>query len=342
MARKSAAVAAAALLGLACVTTAGTSASAQEETFFRIGTGSTGGTYFPIGGLIANVISNPPGARPCDKGGSCGPRGLIAFAQSTAGSVANVEGIREGRLESGLVQADIAHWAYKGARIFRGKGKRVEKLRAIANLYPEQVQLIVRRDSKIKSVAALRGKRVSLGLKDSGTRVDAEIILRAHGLGARSIRPRYLNPGPAGQALRDGKLDAFFLVAGTPAAAVSELANGTPIALVPITGRRVERLLKRYPFFSAGLIPADVYNGVAAVETLNVGAQWVVAADQPDDLVYAITRALWHKNARAILDAGHPKGKTIVLKNAIKGLGIPLHPGAARFYREEGLITDGG
>lgn len=335
-------MAAAALFGLACVGSAGAPASAQEETFFRIGTGSTGGTYFPIGGLIANVISNPPGARPCDKGGSCGPKGLIAFAQSTAGSVANVEGIREGRLESGLVQADIAHWAYKGEHIFRGKGKRVEKLRAIANLYSEQIQLVVRSESKITSVARLRGKRVSLGRQDSGTRVDAEIILRAHGLSRRSIRPQFLNPGPAGQALRDGKLDAFFVVAGTPTAAVAELANSTAIRLVPIAGPRVTRMLKRYPFFSAGSIPAGIYKGVAEVETLNVGAQWVVAADQPDDLVYAITRALWHKNARAILDAGHPKGKAVVLKNALKGLGIPLHPGAARFYREEGLITDGG
>ena len=141
---------------------------AQEMTFFRIGTGSTGGTYFPIGGLIANAISNPPGARPCDRGGSCGPMGLIAVAQSTDGSIANVEAIRAGRLESGLAQADIAYWAYKGLRVFKGKGKQVEKLRAIANLYPEAVHVVVRRDAKIAKIADLRGKRVSLGPRDSG------------------------------------------------------------------------------------------------------------------------------------------------------------------------------
>jgi TRAP transporter TAXI family solute receptor len=316
----------------------------QAIKFFRIGTGSTGGTYHPIGGLIASAISNPPGARPCDRGGACGPEGLIAVAQSTGGSVANVEAIRDGKLESGLAQADIAYWAYKGERIFHGKGKRVANLRAIANLYPEAVHLVVRKDAKIAKVQDLRGKRVSLGPKDSGTRVDAEIILRAFGLTTKSIKAQYLGPGPSADALREGKLDAIFLVAGPPAQAIVTLAGSTEIALVPITGKRVERLRKRYPFFSEGVIPAGAYKNTGDIETLTVGAQWVVSADVPEDLVYAITRALWHQNARRLLDEGHPEGRNIKLETALKGLGVPLHPGAARYYREVGLLdgADGG
>ncbi|MDH3235940.1 MAG: TAXI family TRAP transporter solute-binding subunit [Alphaproteobacteria bacterium] len=311
----------------------------QSIKFFRIGTGSTGGTYHPIGGLIASTISNPPGARPCDRGGACGPEGLIAVAQSTGGSVANVEAIRDGRLESGLAQADIAYWAHKGEHIFRRKGKKVGNLRAIANLYPEAVHLVVRRDAKITKVADLRGKRVSLGPRDSGTRVDAEIILRAHGITTRGIKAQYLAPGPSADALREGKLDAIFLVAGPPAQAIVTLANSTEIALIPITGKRVDRLRKRYPFFSRGVIPAGAYKNAGDIETLTVGAQWVVSANVPDDLVHAITRALWHQNSRRLLDDGHPEGRNIKLETALKGLGVPLHPGAARYYREAGVLN---
>jgi len=306
--------------------------------FFRIGTGSTGGTYHPIGGLIASAISNPPGARPCDRGGACGPEGLIAVAQSTGGSVANVEAIRDGQLESGLAQADIAYWAYKGEQVFRKKGKRVEKLRAIANLYPEAVHLVVRKDAKITRIEDLRGKRVSLGPKDSGTRVDAEIILRAYGLTPKSIKAEYLGPGPSADALREGKLDAMFLVAGPPAQAITTLAGSTEIALIPISGKQAERLRKRYPFFSSGVIPAGAYKNDGEIETLTVGAQWVVSADVPEDLVYAITRAFWHKNVRQTIDDGHPEGRNIRLATALKGLGVPLHPGAARYYREAGIL----
>jgi len=315
---------------------------AQEVKFFRIGTGSTGGTYFPIGGLIANAISNPPGARPCDRGGSCGPEGLIAVAQSTDGSVANVEAIKDGRLESGLAQADIAYWAYKGEQVFRRKGKKVAKLRAIANLYPEAVHVVVRKDAKITKLADLRGKRVSLGRKNSGTRVEAEIILRAHGLTTRNIKAQYMGPGPSADALRAGTLDAFILVAGPPARAISELAASTPIALIPINGKRTARLLKRYPFLSRGVIPAGAYRNEEPIATLTVGAQFVVSADVPADLVHAITRALWHKNTRALLDDGHPEGRNIRLRSALTGIGIPLHPGAERYYREAGVLDADG
>lgn len=305
--------------------------------YFRIGTGATGGTYFPIGGLLANAISRPAGSRPCDRGGSCGVAGLIAVAQSTDGSVANVDAIAAGRLESGLSQSDVAYWAYHGSGIYRKKG-RVAGLRAIANLYSESLHLVVRRGAGIVRVADLRGKRVSVGPKESGTRVDAGIVLEAHGLHARDLEIRFLKPGPAGDRLRDGDLDAFFFVAGTPAAAIADLAEHNDIALVPISAPDARRINSRFPFLSAGIIPAGVYRGVGRTSTLTVGAQWVVGARVDEATVYGITRALWHENTRRLLDRGHAEGRSIRLERALDGIGIPLHPGAARYYREIGRI----
>lgn len=312
-------------------------AETPKSTFFRIGTGSTGGTYFPIGGLLANAISNPAGSRPCDRGGSCGVPGLIAVAQSTEGSVANVDAIAAGSLESGLSQSDIAYWAYHGTGIYRNKGK-VGGLRAIANLYPESLHLVVRRGAGIRRVADLRGKRVSVGPRKSGTRVDAGIVLQAFGLNAADLDLRFLKPGPAGDRLRAGELDAFFFVAGTPAAAIAELAEHTEIALVPINQPDALRISIRFPFLSQGAIPAGVYKGVGRTPTLTVGAQWVVGAWVDEAIVYGITKALWHENTRRLLDRGHAEGRSIRLESALDGIAIPLHPGAARYYREIGRI----
>ncbi|MDJ0951368.1 MAG: TAXI family TRAP transporter solute-binding subunit [Alphaproteobacteria bacterium] len=313
--------------------------AAQETGFFRIATGSTGGTYFPIGGLIANAVSSPPGSRACEDGGSCGVPGLIAAAISTTGSVANVEAVAKGTIESGLSQADVAFWAFSGTGIYRKK-KPLDDLRAIANLYPESVHLVVRADSGIKSVADLKGKRVAVGEEGSGTLVDAEIILRAYGLSRRNIKASYVKPGPASDLLAEGKLDGMFFVAGAPAGAVQDLARRTEIRLVSIAGDKADALIKRYRFFARGRIDADIYEGVAGAETVTVGAQWVTSAAIEEDLVYALTRSLWHDTTRKLLDRGHPKGKQILLENAIDGVAIPLHPGAARYYSEIGLLSD--
>jgi uncharacterized protein len=150
------AVAVLAVAGIAAGTLA-----AQEMKFFRIGTGGTAGTYFPIGGLLANAISNPPGSRSCEEGGSCGVSGLVATALASNGSVANINGIGSGALESGFSQSDVNYWAYTGTGIFKDQGK-VEKLRAIANLYPESIHLVARADAGVQAVEDLAGKRVSL------------------------------------------------------------------------------------------------------------------------------------------------------------------------------------
>jgi TRAP transporter TAXI family solute receptor len=326
---------AAALLAL-CAATTGL-APAQEMRFFRIGTGGVAGTYYPIGGLIADIISNPPGARPCDKGGSCGVPGLVAIAQSSNGAVANVDAIASGNLESGFAQSDVAYWAYTGTGIYAGQG-RVENLRAIANLYPESVHIVARQGSGITSVRDLKGKRVSLDEPGSGTLVDARIILEAFGVSETELTVHYVKQTQAVVMIEEGQLDAFVIVAGYPTGAVSEMCAASGCELVPITGPEVDALLERYPFFTRDRIPAQTYPGVGETATLSVGAQWLVGAEIDEELVYGITKALWHENARKLLDTGHSKAREITLQTALDGIAIPLHPGAERYYREVNLI----
>jgi len=253
------------------------SAAAQDIQYHRIGTGSTAGTYFPIGGIIAGAISKPPGSRDCEVGGSCGVPGLIAVAQSTAGSVANVMGIAEGTLESGLCQADISYWAYNGKGAFAKTGP-IDKLRAVANLFPEAVHVVVRRGAGIATLAELRGKRVSIDREGSGSRVDALLILEAFGLNLGDIEAEALAAGEAADRLRAGELDAFIMVVGTPATAVVGLAEDSLIALLPVAGPEAQGLREKYPFFHEDRIEAGTYFNLPATTTLSVGAQWLVSA----------------------------------------------------------------
>ena len=310
---------------------------AQDLRFFRIGTGAPGGTYHPIGGVISNAISNPPGSRPCDKGGSCGVPGFIASATSTQGSIDNVKAIGAGTLESGFSQADIAYWAFRGLGPFAETGG-ITNLRAIANLFPESVHVVARRDSGIASISDLRGKRVSLGEDGSGTMVEAWAILDVFGLKKGDLSVTYLKPVSASIQLREGKIDAYFIVAGAPIGAIQELSRSLEITLIPIVGGEAEILLKRFPFFDSGVIPAGVYEGVPETFTIRLGAQWLVAAETDADLVYGITRALWHEETGKLLAGAHRLGEDIALTSSLDGIAVPLHPGAARYYFEVGVL----
>jgi len=327
----------AAALGAALLGGLATAAVAQDLKFFTIGTGGTAYTYYPVGGVIANAISKPPGSRACDAGGSCGVDGLIASAVSSRGSVDNINAIVSGLRDSGFAQSDVAYWAYTGTGTMAGKPPATD-LRAIAALFPEHIHLVALKGSGINSVADLKGKRVSLDEPGSGTYVDANLILAANGLKKGDVRAEALKGGAASSALRNGKIDAFFVVAGYPTGSLVELASAVPIKLVPIDGAGAKALTDKYGFFSASDIPAGTYKGVGAVTTVAVGAQWLTSAKEPEELIYQITKALWNDKTRKLLDVGHAKGKMITLATALDGIGIPLHPGAKRYYKEVGLI----
>lgn len=311
--------------------------AAQDLKFFTIGTGGTAFTYYPVGGVIANAISKPPGSRECDAGGSCGVDGLIASAVSSRGSVDNVNAIISGLRNSGFAQSDVAYWAYTGTGTMEGQEPATE-LRTIAALFEEHIHLVALADSGINSVADLKGKRVSLDEPGSGTRVDALLIMEANGLTEDMLTAEELKGNAAAEALRNGKIDAFFAVAGYPTGAVVELASAADIKLVPIDGDGAAALTEKYGFFASSDIPEGTYEGVAATTTVAVGAQWFTSATEDDDLIYEITKALWNEKSRKLLDVGHAKGKTITTDSALNGIGVPLHAGAERFYKEAGLM----
>lgn len=297
-------------------------ASAQQ--FFRIGTGGTAGTYYPIGGMIANAVSQPGK--------------IVATAQATSGSLGNVNGIVGGAMESGFSQSDVATWAQKGTGIFEGKPN-VPGLRMIANLYPESLHIVVKKGSGFKSVADLKGKRVALDEPGSGTLINARLVLAAYGLKESDIRPEYIKPNQAGDKMKDGSLDAFFFTGGAPAGAIAELAtSGSGIELLPIDGAQADSLRASSPFFAVDSIAAETYKGVAAVKTLAVGAQWVTSDKADTETVYQITKSLFSEATQKTLAAGHAKGKFITLQNAVQGVGIPYHAGAEKYYREAGVL----
>ncbi|MEM6971190.1 MAG: TAXI family TRAP transporter solute-binding subunit [Pseudomonadota bacterium] len=314
-------------------------ATAQAPTFFRIASGSAGGTYYPIAGLIANSVSNPPGSRPCDKGGSCGVPGLVAVAQSANGSVANVNAINSGTVESGFAQSDVTYWAYTGTGLFDGK-EALTGLRFIANLYPEHIHVYTRADSDIETLDDLRGKTVNIGLPASGAKVGSLLILEAAGMTENEdYTAAYLNTQQATEQLQDGQIDAALTVTGFPSAGIAQLASVAGLKLISIPDEVQAAAIEQAPFYYSATIPAGAYEGVDYdTSTIAVGAQWLVGEGVDEELVYGITQALWNDNTRKLLDRGHAKGSSIQPTTALVGRGIPFHPGAEKFYKEIGLV----
>jgi TRAP transporter TAXI family solute receptor len=305
-------------------------------TYFRIGTGSLAGTYFPVGETIANLISKPPGSAPCEPGGRCGVPGLVATAQASAGSIANVRAVAAGEIDSGLAQADIVDWAWRGANMFAKDGAR-PNIRVIANLYRESVHIVARRGAGIGGVRDLKGKRVSLDLPESGTAVDARLILAAYGLKDRDMTVAALDTGRAADAILAGDLDAFFFVGGWPAPVIADLARQEAIDLVPIDGPEAAALMARQPFLATDAIPARSYGDLPRTPTLSVGAQWIVSSSADEALVFQLVRALFDPANRPMLERGHPKAAEIRLGTALDGVSVPVHPAAMRFYRLAGV-----
>jgi TRAP transporter TAXI family solute receptor len=327
-------------LALALVLGLGTTPGLAQRISFVIATGPTGGTYFPIGQAIAGIISHPHGVDRCDMQGVCGPNGLIASVQTSAGSVENVTDVNSGRVDSGLTQADVVREAVKGEGPFAKTGA-LKHLTVIAALFPEEVHVVASKASGITTIAQLRGRRVSLGDEDSGTAVTARAVLAAWRISEWRIDAHHMASDTAADALDKGKIDAFFFVGGAPVGLVSDLIARGRAVLVPIDGAGRKRLLAEDPVLSADVIPASTYAGAPATQTVSTRALWVVNDSTSNDTVYGIARALFNPANRTRLDQSHPSAKLIRLDTASANLPAPLHPGAARFYREMGKRPDG-
>lgn len=310
--------------------------SAQETKIFRIGTGGSQGTYYPIGKLIAEGLTGRKQGNDCPQAEGCGVKGLVAVAQVSNGSVANIKALGERKIEAGLVQSDTAFWAFTGTGTYAGE-TRFADLRVIGHLYPESVHLAVRRDIGARDPSDLKGKRVSLDEPGSGTLINARAILAGYGVNEADLKAEYIKPHIAIERIREDRLDGFFIVAGWPTAAVTDFVAMGGV-LLPIDGAGAKRVLAGNPFMVSGVIPSGAYSGIGEIRTLEVGALLVVGSQLDEGIAHGITRALWSPETLAHLRAGHPKGRMIGLATALAAEGVPLHEGAARYYRENGLL----
>ena len=325
------------LIALAATAFVAQGAIAQDMKFFRIGTGGAGGTYFPIGGLIANAISAPPGARPCGEGGQCGVPGLVAIAVSTTASVYNVTAIQAGNLDGGLAGAASVYDAYNGKGKFEGNKK--DKIRVIANLFPEDMHLVLPKGASLGSLKDLKGKRVGIAQAGSGTQVSVLSILEHYGMTKNDIDAAELNNSQSAQRLADGQLDAYFYAMGTPSSALIQLGSTKGFELYKFSDDERKAINEIIPFYVESTIPAGVYEAIGYdTPTVAVNGMFVTSVDQPEDLIYEVTKALWNENSRKLLDNGHAKGKVITVETALKGVLTPLHPGAEKFYKEIGAM----
>lgn len=296
---------------------------ATEKQFLAIATGGTGGTYYPLGGALAQMLSNYV-------------EGLIVTAQTGNASIANCNLIGRGQIETGFSQANTTYWCYTATGILKDT-QPITNLRGIASLYPETIHIIATKASGIKTIEDLKGKRVGVGAPNSGTAADAEIILNAHGLTFDDIKADYLSFAEVAQRLIDGQIDAGFTTAGYPTSSVINIATKRDIVLIPISEEKINKLVAEIPYYGATVIPAGMYKGVEEpVSALATPALWVCDAKLSPTLVYKMTKALWEH--RDVLEKVHAKGKDVTLETALDGIGIPLHPGAELYYKEVGLI----
>ena len=290
-----------------------------------MGTGGTTGTYYAYGGVLGQYIK--------DKAG------IDVVVVSTDGSKANIQSIDAGDYQLGTVQSDVLAYAWEGTRSFEETGK-VDTFRVVAGLYAEAVQLITM-DPEIKSVADLAGKSVSIGAPGSGVYFNAVDVLGAAGLTEQDIKPQYQSFADSTDALKDGKIDAAFIVAGPPTPAITELCTTNDAYLVPIDGEIADKLIADCPFYTKHAIPAGTYPGQDAdVTTVTVKATLIVDAKASEDDVYNLTKAIFD-NASAIA-AENGKGTELSIENATTGMAAPFHAGAAKYFAEKGATVNVG
>ncbi|MBR6772258.1 MAG: TAXI family TRAP transporter solute-binding subunit [Clostridia bacterium] len=292
-------------------------------TKMTMGTGGTAGTYYGYGSILGTYIKNNAG--------------INVNVVSTDGSKANIQGIEAGNYQLGTVQSDVMAYAWEGIRSFETEGK-VDSFRVVAGLYAEAVQLITM-DPNIKSVADLAGKAVSIGAPGSGVYFNAIDVLTAAGLSENDIKPQYLSFADSTDGLKDGKIEAAFIVAGAPTPAITELCTTNSAYLVPIDGAVADALFASNPFYTAYAIPAGTYEGQTEdVTTVTVKATLIVSADASEQDVYDLTAAIFD-NIEAI-SSEHGKGAELSIENATSGMTAPFHAGAAKYFAEKGVTVD--
>ncbi|CEI80656.1 C4-dicarboxylate ABC transporter substrate-binding protein [Oceanobacillus oncorhynchi subsp. incaldanensis] len=287
-----------------------------DPEMIQIATGGTSGTYYPLGGEMATIISSNTD--------------VTADAISSNASAENVLSIENGDVEIAFVQTDVVAHAEEGINAF---DEPVENVQAMGSLYPETVQIVTTEGSGIESVEDLAGKTVSVGAPGSGTFINAEQILEVHDMTIDDIDAQNLDFGESTGGIQDGNIDAAFITSGTPTGAVEGLAASVDVAIVPIAQDKIEELTEAYPYYAADTIEEGTYSLSEDVETVAVLAALAVNSSLSEDLVYEMTKAIY-ENAEGM---AHDKASFITLDTALDGIDIEVHPGAQRYFDEEGI-----
>lgn len=310
------------LLAAGCGTQ-NTGSATTQVTKIAISTGSTSGTYYPLGSAISGVLSNSN-------------IGISATAEATGGSVENAKLIFTKESDIAFIESGIADFAYNGTEMF--KGQKIENIRGLIALYPNTMQTVVKAGSGINSYADLKGKRVAVGVQGGSTPLNMGIVLEQYGLTLNDIKPEYLGFGEGIQQLKDNKLDAVLVDAGAPSSAIIDIATQHAVKILPIEPEKVKAIVKKYPFFSdVVIIPAGTYKGIDQ-DITTTGSKVILAtrSELSDDLVYNILKTIVEKKDE--ITKVHEKGNSIVLDKALDSISIPLHPGAEKYYKEKGVI----
>ncbi len=306
------------IISIAVILLVAVSFASAQQRFVTIATGGTAGTYFPLGGALAEIWNkNIPN--------------LNANATVTGASMANVAALANKEADIIFIQNDVSYYALTGTELF--KDKKLEAIRGMASLYNETVQIVALADSGIKTIADLRGKRVSVGAAGSGVEVNTRQVLEAAGMTYADIKVQYLSFAESASNLKDGNIDAAFNTAGAPTAAIQDLSVSKNIVIVPIDGEVAAKLMKKWSFYTPEKIPADTYKGVTKdVMTVSVKAMLAVSAKLDPQLVYDMLKLMYANNPRLV--ASHKKGAFILIPTGLEGMSLPLHPGAEKFFKE--------
>lgn len=296
----------------------GAAASSSAESL-KMATGGTTGTYYSYGGAVAQALSAK-----LDN--------INIGVHSSGASKANIFEVADGDADMAIVQNDVAYYAYNGTDLF--DSEKVESFSALGGVYAEVCQIISQPD--IKSIDELKGKVVSVGDAGSGVEFNARQILEAYGMSFDDIKVQNLSFGDSAEALKDGKIDAFFCVAGAPTTAVVELATTNEINLLAVDADKAKVLKEKYPFYTDYIISADTYKGISEDRaSVAVKATFIVSNKLSEDTVYAITKALYTDAKDEIV---HDKAKELDGEYAVSGISIPFHPGAEKYYKEAGVL----
>ena len=312
---------------VACGTKTEAGAPAAKKAALTMGTGGESGTYFAVGGVLANVLNEK------------NPDIMNVNVVSTGGSGDNLQNMAAGVYQLATVQSDVMTYAFNGTRSFEQTGK-VPNVRILAGLYPETVQ-IVTTNPDIKTVADLKGKKVCVGDVNSGTYFNATDVFNAYGMDIeKDIEPIFQSFGASTESLKDGKIDAAFLTAGAPTTSVVDLGTAKPVYLVSIDDEHIEKLLADCPFYAKLIIGKDVYGTPEDCQTVTVKATLVADASVSDEVAYAIVKTIFENKEE--ITAAHAKGAELDLTFATDGMAIPFHPGAAKYFAEKGITVDTG